>query len=223
MADNTTLNSGSGGDVIRTEAVGAVKINVGKIYTGAANVDGGPVTPTNPFPVMLMSGTSSQGSVTNPFFVTGTLQSGSVSGLLVGGQAVAGSNPLPVILYSGSSAFGGSSNPLQVTGTLSMTEASGKVNASNKIKWIVPASITAVNILSASLSNNRTMATIFNHGNASLYMSFGGTPTINDFDVKIGSASYYELPTFPVWQDAVTGIWDSANGFAMINDFTGSF
>lgn len=58
MADNTTLNLGSGGDVIRTEDVGGgVKVPVSKIHIGASDVDGGPFTITNPFPVLSIDGT----------------------------------------------------------------------------------------------------------------------------------------------------------------------
>lgn len=53
MADNTVLNPGSGGDTIVTEQPGGVgaKIPVSKIYTGALDVNGGPVTAANPFDV----------------------------------------------------------------------------------------------------------------------------------------------------------------------------
>lgn len=66
MADNTTLNAGSGGDVIRTdslisEATGAEasKAQAVKILTGADGIDGGFVTKQNPFPVS-DSGVSTQ-------------------------------------------------------------------------------------------------------------------------------------------------------------------
>ena len=56
MADNTTLNSGSGGDLIRTdEAIDrstgvaiSVKTQVVKLATGSAGIDGGVVTNENP-------------------------------------------------------------------------------------------------------------------------------------------------------------------------------
>lgn len=56
MGDNTTLNPGSGGDVIATEDLGAYKLPVSKIRTGAADVDGGDVTPANPFPAAISDG-----------------------------------------------------------------------------------------------------------------------------------------------------------------------
>lgn len=57
MSDNTTLNSGSGGDIMRTEDIGGgVKIPASKMYVGAHGTDGGPITPTNPAPVVIASG-----------------------------------------------------------------------------------------------------------------------------------------------------------------------
>jgi hypothetical protein len=56
MADNTQLGVGVGGDIIRDEDLGAgVKMPVSKIYTGAAGVDGGPVTADNRLPVATAS------------------------------------------------------------------------------------------------------------------------------------------------------------------------
>ena len=56
--DNTTLNPGAGGDTIVTEQPGGVgpKICVTKIRIGALDVDGGDVTPTNPFPTFIADG-----------------------------------------------------------------------------------------------------------------------------------------------------------------------
>lgn len=55
MADNTTLNSGSGGDTLATDDIGSYKIAVSKIHLGADGVDGGAVATGNPFPVSLQS------------------------------------------------------------------------------------------------------------------------------------------------------------------------
>ena len=130
MADNTILNLGTGGDTLRTEDVGSgVKIQVGKTHTGGAGVDGGPVAIGNPFAVMICSGSDTVGTITSPFWVTGsvgasnalvTLKSGSITGLLIGGVAVAGSNPVPVTgsvsLTSGITAQSGSIVGLLVGG-----------------------------------------------------------------------------------------------------------
>jgi hypothetical protein len=114
MADNTVLNPGTGGDTLKTEDCGTgFKIPAGKIYLGAADVNGGPVTPTNPFPTQDQSG-SLTGllvggvplSLANPLPVTGSIslsveaasvmESGSVTAILVGGQVSSQNNPQPV-------------------------------------------------------------------------------------------------------------------------------
>lgn len=59
MANNTELNPGVGGDTIATDDVGSYKIEKVKIVTGAAGVDGGPVTTSNRLPVDAAFGDSS--------------------------------------------------------------------------------------------------------------------------------------------------------------------
>lgn len=58
MADNTTLNSGAGGDVIRTDELiddtsklPVAKAQVVKLMTGGDGIDGGLVGAANPLPV----------------------------------------------------------------------------------------------------------------------------------------------------------------------------
>jgi hypothetical protein len=102
MADNTILNLGTGGDTLRTEDVGGgVKVPVSKIHTGASDVDGGPVTTANPFPVQVVSGSQTsllQGGVlagpANP--ISTQTVSGSLVSLLQGGLAVSAGNAVPV-------------------------------------------------------------------------------------------------------------------------------
>lgn len=88
MADNTTLNLGSGGDVLRTDDIGSYKIPASKIVVGADGTDGGFVSSTNPLPVT--------GSVGLTGGVSAIVSSGSITGLLQGGQAVSSANPIPV-------------------------------------------------------------------------------------------------------------------------------
>ncbi len=95
MADNTVLNPGVGGDTIKTEDTGAgFKIPVSKIYTGAADVNGGPVTPANPLQVVIASG--SQGVSVVGTSLSTMPQSGSLVSLMVGGVAVSHANPIPI-------------------------------------------------------------------------------------------------------------------------------
>lgn len=81
----------------------------------------------------------------------------------------------------------------------------------------VTAATSPTVILSGSAQ--RVHASIFNHSSASLYIRFDdNNASVNDFDVKLSSGSYFELPK-PVYQGIVRGVWDGANGFAMTVDF----
>lgn len=51
MADNTTLNTGSGGDVIASDDISAVKYQRIKLVHGIDGTNDGDVARTNPFPV----------------------------------------------------------------------------------------------------------------------------------------------------------------------------
>jgi len=51
MADNTTLNTGSGGDVIATDDIAGVKYQRVKIVQGADGVNDGDISSTNPLPI----------------------------------------------------------------------------------------------------------------------------------------------------------------------------
>lgn len=51
MADNTVLNTGSGGDTIATDDIGGVKYARSKIVVGADGVNDGDVSSANPLPV----------------------------------------------------------------------------------------------------------------------------------------------------------------------------
>lgn len=58
MADNTTLNTGTGGDVIATDDIGGVKFQRVKLVQGADGVNGGDVSATNPLPIEVTDGTN---------------------------------------------------------------------------------------------------------------------------------------------------------------------
>lgn len=58
MADNTTLNSGSGGDSIATDDIGGVKYPRSKIVIGADGTNDGDVSSANPLPVLEANSTA---------------------------------------------------------------------------------------------------------------------------------------------------------------------
>ena len=61
MADNTTLDAGSGGDVIATDDIGGVKFQRVKLVEGADGVNDGDVSSANPLPVQIGDGTDNAG------------------------------------------------------------------------------------------------------------------------------------------------------------------
>lgn len=58
MADNTTLNTGSGGDTIAADDIGGVKYPRSKLIHGADGVNAGDVSTANPLPVSIYAGTT---------------------------------------------------------------------------------------------------------------------------------------------------------------------
>ena len=67
------LNPGTGGNTIITETItlSGFDMPVSKIRTGAANVDGGDVTITNPLAVQLSDGAAALGTAANPLLING--------------------------------------------------------------------------------------------------------------------------------------------------------
>ncbi len=87
------------------------------------------------------------------------------------------------------------------------------------LHWRVLASTSPQVLLSASLL--RGHAAVYNHSTASLFLMFSSTPALNDFDVKLTSGAYYELPQ-PIYRGEVWGVWDVANGWAMVSSLSGT-
>ena len=79
--------------------------------------------------------------------------------------------------------------------------------------WRVPQNTAKTLILSAS-QDVRAHASIFNNSDKTLYLKFGNnvglavSGTAGLYTVRLGSASYFELPK-PVWQGEIWGAWDS--------------
>jgi hypothetical protein len=84
MADNTRLNVGAGGDLIRTEDIGgSYKVPVSKIYLGAAGVNDGPVSAANPLPVSVQGALN----VANTVTVQGSVVAQPATGVVASGGA----------------------------------------------------------------------------------------------------------------------------------------
>lgn len=82
----------------------------------------------------------------------------------------------------------------------------------------VNASITSVSLLAANA--NRKGAYFYNNSSNNLYLAYGATAATSAFTVKIGPSVLFEMPTSPVWQGAVSGIWDGTNGNVQITELS---
>lgn len=166
MADNTTLNPGTGGDVIMTEQVGAAKIPVSKIRLGAQDVDGGDVTVTNPFPVEISDGVTVLGTSAHPLRTdpTGTTaQPISAASLpLPTGAATSANQPapgqaamaasLPVVIASNQSA-------VPVSGTVTANIGTGTAAVAGDVAAAATDSGNPVKIGGLAKTSNPTAVT----------------------------------------------------------------
>ena len=69
MADNTTLNTGSGGDVIASDDIGGIKFQRVKLVEGPDGVNDGDISAANPLPV-----TPNGGNIAVAWHATGIFQ-----------------------------------------------------------------------------------------------------------------------------------------------------
>jgi hypothetical protein len=80
----------------------------------------------------------------------------------------------------------------------------------------VVASATTVTVLASNA--NRLGATIFNDGNAILYLKLGATASTTSYSIQVGPNGYYEVPFN--FTGIIDGIWSSATGNARITELT---
>jgi len=100
---------------------------------------------------------------------------------------------------------------------IASTSGSGATPAaSNATLTSVTAATTSTALLAANPS--RKGAYIYNNGGANMYLAYGATASLTAFSVKIAAGSFFELPTTPVWQGALSAIWDSVSGNAQITE-----
>ena len=95
MSDNTTLNTGSGGDTIATDDIGGVKFPRSKITLGADGVNDGDVSSANPLPI---EGTVDLGATDNA--VLDAIAASLAGTLTVGAHAVTNAGTFAVQVSS---------------------------------------------------------------------------------------------------------------------------
>ncbi|MCC5641128.1 hypothetical protein LC593_35970 [Nostoc sp. CHAB 5844] len=99
-------------------------------------------------------------------------------------------------------------NPAQVT----VTESTSSTSTPST----VAASITSVTIIAAN--STRKGLTIWNKSTANLYIDFDSAASTTDFAVNVAAGGYYEMPFN--YTGVISGIWDAANGNALVRELT---
>jgi len=165
MADNTTLNTGTGGDVIATDDIGGIKVQRVKFIIGNDGVNNGDVSATNPLPITA--------PVAIP--VAGALLTSIDTKTLAAGQSVMASSspvviasnqtPIPVTIGAGAVILGSYGAGAAFVGTVGASNLLSIENpaASGRTVVVRRASLgaggTAAVNPSATLTLSRTTAT----------------------------------------------------------------
>lgn len=132
----------------------------------------------------------------------------------------------------GPSVYGGSgtaridtSQVMTVTGNIEVANDVGnplpvrQFAATSSVTSRIASSITVVDLLPMNVARNQ--AIIYNESTATLKIKLGAGASAVDYTLPIAGGptvgGYYELPVR--YTGIITGIWDSANGFAQITEF----
>ena len=100
---------------------------------------------------------------------------------------------------------------------IAQTSGSGASSTSTSAALTsVAAASTSTQLLAAN--PNRKGASITNNGTANLYIAYGLTASTSLFTAKLPPGALWEMPTTPVWEGAISGIWDVTNGSAVIQE-----
>lgn len=164
MADNTTLNAGSGGDSIATDDIGGVKYPRSKIVIGADGVNGGDVSSSNPMPVTGTgtAGTAATGVVTVQGIASGVAIPVSDNGSTLSIDDGAGSITVDgTVAVSGTVAITDNSGSITVDDGAGSLTVDGTVAATQSGTWTVQVGNTAnTTPILASLHDGTTKATV---------------------------------------------------------------
>lgn len=211
MADNVTLNSGTGGDSVAADDIAGIKHQRIKIQHGA---DGSAtdVSSASPLPVNDASGSLTvDAPVGTPVFVR----------LSDGSSAIA---TLPVSLASlpalaaGTNAIGKlAANSGVVIGDVNVTSLPAVNRPSTSTLSNVSGSATSVTLLSSTAG--RLGCVIVNDSTASCYVKFGTTASTTSYSRLLLPNDSWVLEQ-PVYTGRIDAIWSAANGAARITELT---
>lgn len=81
----------------------------------------------------------------------------------------------------------------------------------------ITSTIGTVTLAAANVS--RVGLSIYNQSTKPLFMKLGASATTANYTLMMVGSGYYELPR-PVYNGIITGLWNSANGFALVSEET---
>jgi hypothetical protein len=115
-----------------------------------------------------------------------------------------------VVSVSNGGPIGSVSDPVYVSGSFAVNfDPSTSATVTS-----VSSSATAVTLQAAN--GSRRALTIYNLSTKNLFVKLGTAATTTVFSAKLSSNGYYEVPGN--YTGIVTGIWDSANGAALVTE-----
>lgn len=99
-----------------------------------------------------------------------------------------------------------------------LTDIKGLMVTNSVSQFEVNASTS--NQLLKAANSNRTGLQIHNNGTANLYINLGTVAATDNYtDRPIEANAYWEMP-FPIYTGNIYGVWDAANGYATITEFS---
>lgn len=100
---------------------------------------------------------------------------------------------------------------LQVNTTSGFTQVVSNVPAITSVSASTSSQVLAV------YDTDRVHLTIYNKSTANLYLAWGPTASATLFTVMVKPGGYYEIPPRAwVFAGTISGVWDAANGAAMV-------
>lgn len=115
-----------------------------------------------------------------------------------------------VVSVSNGGPIGASYDPLYVTGSFT-----ANFDPSTSAT-VTPVSSSATVVTLQAANGARRGLTVYNSSNKSLYLKLGSAAALDSFTVRMTPQGYFEVPGN--YTGIVTGIWDSANGFAYVTE-----
>ena len=109
-------------------------------------------------------------------------------------------------------------------GASAITNSAGWIvyNVESGFPVVIVTTVVSTIGLVTILTNNvlRRGASIYNFSTQPFYFKLGASADTTSYTLMMVSSGYYELPK-PVYTGIISGLWGSANGYALISELTG--